>query len=167
MSIVQSSPAQTLDFRQVVQRANGTIRMTKVMLGFLTWFAIVSTTWLGLFALDNLFDLPTAIRKVTSDPADAYGISDRGQLTPGAWADMILFDPETISITNMERHFDLPAGGERLLRRAPGLKGTWVNGVQVFDGENYLDVEAPGEVLTKFSGGLPTLGMATARAAAE
>jgi len=62
MSIVQSSPAQTLDFRQVVQRANGTIRMTKVMLGFLTWFAIASTTWLGLFALDNLLDLPTALR---------------------------------------------------------------------------------------------------------
>ena len=60
MSIVQSSPAQTLDFRQVVQRANGTIRMTKVMLGFLTWFAIASTTWLGRFALDNLLDLPTA-----------------------------------------------------------------------------------------------------------
>ena len=62
MSIVQTSPAQTLDFRQVVQRANRTIRMTKVMLGVLTWFAIAATTWLGLFALDNLFDLPSALR---------------------------------------------------------------------------------------------------------
>ncbi len=115
----------------------------------------------------GLFDLPTAIRKVTSDPADTYGIIDRGQLTPGAWADMILFDPETIGITKMERHFDLPAGGERLLRRAPGLKGTWVNGVQVFDGTHYLDVPAPGEVLTKFDSGLPTLGMGPAQAAAE
>ncbi|MBT3533279.1 MAG: amidohydrolase family protein [Rhodospirillaceae bacterium] len=122
----------------------------------------------GHWARDKgLFDLPTAIRKVTSDPADTYGILDRGQLTTGAWADMILFDPDTISITKMERHFDLPAGGERLLRRAPGLKGTWVNGVQVFDGENYLEVEAPGEVLTKFAGGQPTLGMGTAREAAE
>jgi hypothetical protein len=67
----------------------------------------------------------------------------------------------------MERHFDLPAGGERLLRRAPGLKGTWVNGVQVFDGEDYLDVDAPGEVLTKFAAGLPSLGMGAHRAAAE
>ena len=62
MSIVQTSPAQTLDFRQVVQRANRTIRMTKIILGFLTWFAITATTWLGLFALDNLLDLPTALR---------------------------------------------------------------------------------------------------------
>jgi hypothetical protein len=62
MSIVQTNPAETLDFRQVVQRANRTIRMTKIILGFLTWFAITATTWLGLFALDNLLDLPTALR---------------------------------------------------------------------------------------------------------
>jgi N-acyl-D-aspartate/D-glutamate deacylase len=113
----------------------------------------------------GLFDLPTAIRKVTSDPADVYGIIDRGRLTPGAWADMILFDPDEIHITNMSRHFDLPGGGERLLRSAPGLKGTWVNGVQVFDGQDYLQVPAPGQVLTKFDGTRPTLGMERAKAA--
>ena len=107
----------------------------------------------------GLFDLPTAIRKVTSDPADAYGIVDRGRLVPGAWADMILFDPETITITKMEQHFDLPAGGERLMRRVPGLHGTWVNGVRVFDGEDYLTVPAPGCVLTEFAGSAPKLGM--------
>ena len=111
--------------------------------------------------------LPTAIRKLTSDPADAYGSLDRGRLTPGAWADMILFDPDTVTITNMERHFDLPAGGERLLRRAPGLHGTWVNGVRVFDGEDYLSVPAPGQVLREFAPGLPTLGMPRDTAAAE
>jgi hypothetical protein len=62
MSIAQESPTKTLDFRQVVQRANGTIRMTTVILGALTWFAITATLWLGLFALDNLLDLPTALR---------------------------------------------------------------------------------------------------------
>ena len=82
----------------------------------------------------EVFDLPTAIRKVTSDPAEVYGIVDRGRLVPGAFADMILFDPDRLRITGTERHHDLPAGGERLLRRAPGLLGTWVNGVQVFDG---------------------------------
>jgi len=80
---------------------------------------------------------------------------------------MILFDPETISITKMERHFDLPADGERLLRRAPGLLGTWVNGVRVFDGEDYLKVPAPGQVLTKFASAQPTLGMGDTRVAAE
>ena len=109
----------------------------------------------------GLFDLPTAIRKVTHDPASVYGIEDRGQLTPGAWADMVLFDPDTIDVTAMERHFDLPASGERLLRQAPGLAGTWVNGVQVFDGERYLEVTPPGQVLTRFATGKPSLGMET------
>lgn len=107
----------------------------------------------------GLFDLPTAIRKVTHDPAEVYGIIDRGQLTVGAWADMILFDPDTISVTKMTQHFDLPANGERLLRQAPGLRGTWVNGTRVFDGEDYLDVAAPGHLLRKFSGVCPKLGM--------
>ena len=63
MSIAQTeSYEQTLDFKQVIERANRTIRMTAVMLGFLTWFAITATIWLCLFALDNLLDLPTALR---------------------------------------------------------------------------------------------------------
>ena len=52
----------TLDFGKVVNRAKRTIRMTGVMLGLLTWFAIAATTWFCLFALDNLMDLPTALR---------------------------------------------------------------------------------------------------------
>ena len=108
----------------------------------------------------GVFDLPTAIRKVTGDPADVYGLVDRGSLVHGSFADMILFDPDNLRITGTERHHDLPAGGERLLRRAPGLLGTWVNGVQVFDGVEYLAPrKAPGEVLTEFSGAKPMLGM--------
>jgi N-acyl-D-aspartate/D-glutamate deacylase len=105
-------------------------------------------------------DLPAAIRKVTSDPADVYGIIDRGRLVPGAHADMILFDPDTIGVTKMERHRDMPAGGERLLRRAPGLHGTWVNGVRVFDGADYVvHARGPGAVLTRFKPGRPHLAM--------
>ena len=108
----------------------------------------------------GVFDLPTAIRKVTSDPADVYGLVDRGSLVPGSFADMILFDPDHLRITATERHHDLPAGGERLLRRAPGLLATWVNGVQVFDGVEYLKPSrAPGEVLTQFAPTGSTLGM--------
>jgi len=52
----------TLDFGRVVDRAKRTIRMTGMILGFLTWFAITATTWFCLFVLDNLMDLPTALR---------------------------------------------------------------------------------------------------------
>ena len=115
----------------------------------------------------RLMDLPTAVRKVTSDPADVYGIVDRGRLTKGAHADMILFDPDTIAAGKLERHRDMPAGGERLLRRAAGLKGTWVNGVKVFDGENYVQLaRGPGEVLRKFRDVRPSLAMPGAKQAA-
>ena len=52
----------TLDFGRVVDRAKRTIHVTGVILGFLTWFAITATTWFCLFALDNLMNLPTALR---------------------------------------------------------------------------------------------------------
>jgi N-acyl-D-amino-acid deacylase len=107
----------------------------------------------------QLFTLPDAIAKLTSNLADIYGIPDRGTLSVGAWADMILFDPATIGISKTERLHDLPGGGERLVRRAPGLKGTWVNGVQVFDGDAYTSAAPPGQVLTHFNNSAPHIGM--------
>ena len=56
------SQEKTLDFRTVVERANRNRRTSSVILGFLTWGAIVATTWLSLFALDNLLNLPTSLR---------------------------------------------------------------------------------------------------------
>jgi N-acyl-D-amino-acid deacylase len=109
------------------------------------------------------FTLPQAIKKLTSDLADIYGLPGRGRLAPGAAADMILFDPAAICVSKTERVADLPAGGARLIRRAPGLLGTWVNGVRVFDGRDYTRVTPPGEIITKFSRAAPTVGMPPAR----
>jgi hypothetical protein len=50
-----------------------------------------------------------------------------------------------------------PAGGERLLRRAPGLRGTWVNGVTA--PITLVTRAGPGEVLTRFKPGAPNLAM--------
>ena len=105
------------------------------------------------------FDLPSAMRKLTSDLASIYGIVDRGRIEVGAFADLILFDPTRIGISKAESIQDLPANGSRLIRHAPGLLGTWVNGVQVFDGTNYTQVTPPGHVLRSFSGKLSTVGM--------
>lgn len=107
----------------------------------------------------GLFSLSEAVQMLTADIADIYGIPNRGRLRVGAWADMILFDPVTISITKPKRVFDLPAGGMRLVRDAPGLAGTWVNGIKVFDGEDYTNVHCPGHILTEFESGLSSIGM--------
>lgn len=116
--------------------------------------------FLGHWVRENKrFTLPHAIKKLTSDLADIYGLQERGALLPGHWADFILFDPAKIGVSKTQRIQDLPANGARLIRHAPGLLGTWVNGVQVFDGTDYTKVRPPGQILTRFSGARPTVGM--------
>ncbi|ANK80093.1 MAG: hypothetical protein TEF_04280 [Rhizobiales bacterium NRL2] len=97
------------------------------------------------------FTLAQAIAKLTSEPARIYGLEGRGELRPGAAADFIRFDPAALKLSKTIKLADLPAGGERLVREAPGLKGTWVNGVQVHDGKGYRDVAGPGLVLRRRS----------------
>jgi len=97
------------------------------------------------------FEIGEAVRQITSRPAKIYGIRDRGALTEGAWADMLLFDPEAVGITGIERLHDLPAGQSRLVRQGLGVKGVWVNGTLVHDGADYCDhARPPGQVLTEF-----------------
>ncbi|NND07711.1 MAG: D-aminoacylase [Saprospiraceae bacterium] len=43
-----------------------------------------------------ILDLPTAIRKMTDQPARALELTDRGQIRTGYWADITIFDPSTI-----------------------------------------------------------------------
>ncbi|MCC7012916.1 MAG: D-aminoacylase [Planctomycetes bacterium] len=45
----------------------------------------------------KLFDLPTAVRKMTSMPAERARLSDRGRIAPGAFADLVVFDAATVT----------------------------------------------------------------------
>jgi N-acyl-D-amino-acid deacylase len=99
----------------------------------------------------GMFTLEEGVRRLTSDPAAKYRIPDRGRIAPGAWADLLLFDPATVGMSALERRRDLPAGGARMIRRPEGVHGVWVNGEQIHDGKDYLPLAAgPGQVLTKF-----------------
>jgi N-acyl-D-amino-acid deacylase len=52
---------------------------------------------LGIYVREErLFPLEEAVRKMTSLPAKAIGIEDRGFIRPGAWADVCVFDPDRI-----------------------------------------------------------------------
>ena len=95
--------------------------------------------------------LEQAVQAVTSRPAALYRIPDRGRLAPGAWADLVLFDPATVGRGPKRRVFDLPAGASRIDTPATGLHGVWVNGTRVVD-ENgpRADCGRPGKLLREF-----------------
>ena len=98
------------------------------------------------------FTLQEGIRRLTSHPADLYGIPNRGRLAVGAQADMLLFDPATVGISPAERVADLPGGGRRTIRRPTGVHGVFCNGVRTFDGKDYVKhAKGPGHVLDRFN----------------
>lgn len=96
--------------------------------------------------------LPDAVRRLTSLPARIFRIPGRGRIATDYFADMILFDPANVGMSPRRRAHDLPAGGSRVLHDPIGLKGTWVNGVRIFDGKGCIDVDrSPGRVLRSFT----------------
>jgi N-acyl-D-amino-acid deacylase len=77
----------------------------------------------------KVLTLEEAVRRMTSDPADFFGIKGRGRLAPGLAADVVLFDPATVgSGGRPERLYDLPGGGKRMVMRSKGIEMTLVNG---------------------------------------
>ncbi len=96
--------------------------------------------------------LPEAVKRVTSDVAAAYRIEGRGRIAPGAWADLLLFDPATVGRGPKRRVNDLPTGASRLDTPAVGVHGVWVNGVRTADERGVrADCGRPGRVLRTFS----------------
>jgi N-acyl-D-amino-acid deacylase len=97
------------------------------------------------------FTLEEGVRRLTSDPARKYRIAERGVVAPGYKADLMLFDPQAVGISPLERRADLPGGGKRMVRMPRGVHGVWVNGLQVFDGAKYIRRQCgPGVVIRTF-----------------
>ena len=96
--------------------------------------------------------LEQAVATVTSRAAAVYRIKDRGRLAPGAWADMILFDPATVGRGDKRRVQDLPGGAARVDTPAVGLHGVWVNGTRVVNERGPMaGCGKPGRLLRDFA----------------
>ncbi|NBO77598.1 MAG: hypothetical protein EBV28_11535, partial [Betaproteobacteria bacterium] len=96
--------------------------------------------------------LHEAVRRLTSQPAQIFGMTDRGRIAPGMAADLLLFDPATVGRGPKKRVFDLPGGAPRLTTDALGVHGVWVNGQQIADGQGLLrDAPLAGQLLTEFA----------------
>jgi N-acyl-D-aspartate/D-glutamate deacylase len=84
---------------------------------------------------------------MTSDPADFFGIRDRGRLQAGRAADVTVFDAATVgSAGRPERRHDLPGGAKRMVMRSQGIEYTLVNGEVAWE-RGALTGAAAGRVL--------------------
>ncbi|MFT4796591.1 MAG: N-acyl-D-aspartate/D-glutamate deacylase [Candidatus Azotimanducaceae bacterium] len=72
------------------------------------------------------------VKSLTSSTAQAFGMFDRGQLTPGMIADINIIDFDAMRLHRPEAIFDLPAGGRRLVQRAEGYDVTIKAGEIIF-----------------------------------
>jgi N-acyl-D-amino-acid deacylase len=77
---------------------------------------------------EGVLTVEDAIRKMTSSVADRLGLRDRGILRTGAYADIVVFDPATVTDrATFEQSHEL----------STGIRDVWVNGTRVLrDGEH-------------------------------
>jgi len=103
---------------------------------------------LGTWVRDKkVLTLEEAVRRMTSDPADFFGIRDRGRIRPGLAADLVLFSAEQVcSAGRPERLYDLPGGAKRMVMRSKGIEMTLVNGAVTWE-KGALTGAAAGKVL--------------------
>lgn len=71
----------------------------------------------------KMFSLAQAIHKMTGMPARRFGLKGRGIVRAGCFADLVLFNPETVRDTAT---FDDP------IRAADGIEAVWVNGIRSY-----------------------------------
>jgi len=90
--------------------------------------------------------LEQAVRKITYNTASFWGLQGRGLLREGYYADVAIFDPETVGPQMPEMVYDLPAGAPRIKQKANGILATIVNG-EIFVRENEHTGALPGRLL--------------------
>jgi N-acyl-D-amino-acid deacylase len=81
----------------------------------------------------GVLSLEEAVQKMTSMPASRVGLGDRGRISPGAWADLVAFDPDTVED---RATFEEPFAYSR------GMQFLWIKGRKVLsDGEYTQSLE--------------------------
>ena len=101
------------------------------------------TRYLGHYIRERkVLSLEEGIRRITSLSAQQVGITERGLIEVGHFADMVLFDPETIKDHATPEAPQLPSSG---------IDKVWVNGQLVFD-NGQITGNRPGQPIRRPSG---------------
>jgi N-acyl-D-aspartate/D-glutamate deacylase len=106
-----------------------------------------SSDMIGMWVRDQrMLSLERAVQRMTAEAADFFGIRDRGRLTPGAAAYVVVFDYDRIGCEPAEAVNDLPGGCRRMIVKPRGVEHVVVNGRPIYAGGRYTG-ETPGEML--------------------
>jgi N-acyl-D-aspartate/D-glutamate deacylase len=98
----------------------------------------------------GVLSIEEGVRQLTSGTADHFGLRDRGRLAVGLPADVTVFDPDTVGCSPLRRVRDLPAGADRLVSDASGIRHVVVEGTPIREEDRDLvepDGPLPGHVL--------------------
>ena len=94
----------------------------------------------------GVFTLEEMVHQLTEVPARLYGLRDRGTLTEGALADIVVLDPDKVDAGPLHTIRDLPAGAPRLVTESAGIHRVLVAGTEIaVDGE--ITDERPGHLI--------------------
>ena len=94
---------------------------------------------LGRFVRDkNTLSLTEAVSKMSGKTADWFGIRDRGKIKPGHYADLVLFNPDTIADNTTIKD---------TARRPTGIEKVMSNGQWVVENGQYVQGIKPGRVV--------------------
>ncbi|MEM7079716.1 MAG: amidohydrolase family protein [Pseudomonadota bacterium] len=79
----------------------------------------------------GVMGLEEAVHQLTQVPAELFGLRKRGVLETGCFADLVLFDPDTVGAGDVHMRQDLPADEPRIYADAYGVRDVFVNGAQI------------------------------------
>jgi len=106
-----------------------------------------STYLLGTIVREKqMLPLEEAIRRLTSVPAQVFGVPLRGSVASGMVADLVVFDPDKVTCGKQEAVNDFPGGGLRYIEKSSGITHTIVNG-RVLYSHGEVQKVMPGRVL--------------------
>jgi N-acyl-D-aspartate/D-glutamate deacylase len=95
---------------------------------------------------EKRMSLEQAVKRLTSDLASGWKIADRGLLQQGKFADVVIFDPDTIERGKEAWVEDVPGGSGRYVRHPRGIDKVIVNGQILVDRGTYTGAQ-PGRII--------------------
>ena len=104
------------------------------------------THWTRDRTRGDLLPIENIVQRMTYNNARAIGLNDRGLIQAGYKADINVINYDQLQLDSPKIHYDLPAGGKRLIQKATGYDYTIVSGIPVWVNGNPTG-QLPGKLL--------------------